>query len=171
MRQEIYELRGYYEDNAEEFDSLIEEYKLIYLSLSKQALMQLALIRVVEVTNGIIQYSYRLGEDDALSVEQTRECMKFSLGCIRNQEINGVKIDAQLGAIMKDVRELYIKGFKQGDDNAMKHFYAHSTAIFEAVGRKRLLDAHKFAKNNLTQLYTKKFIDSMIGYAFRYVDD
>lgn len=171
MRSEIYELKGYYENNAEEFDSLVEEYKLLYASLTEKGKMQLALIRAVEVTNGIIQYSYRLGDEYALPVEQTRECMKFSLGCIRNQEINGVKIDAQLSEIMKDVRELYNKGFKQNDESAMKHFYAHSTAIFEVLGKKRLLDAHKSVKNNLTHLYTKRFIDSMIGYSFRYVND
>jgi hypothetical protein len=40
---------------------------------------KIALLRVIECTNGIIQYKFRDEDEDALSVEETRDAMKFSM--------------------------------------------------------------------------------------------
>jgi hypothetical protein len=44
---------------------------------------KIALLRVIECSNGIIQYKFRDEDEDALSVEETRDAMKFSMGCMK----------------------------------------------------------------------------------------
>ena len=48
---------------------------------------KIALLRVIECTNGIIQYKFRDEDEDALSVEETRDAMKFSMKCMKTMEI------------------------------------------------------------------------------------
>ena len=40
---------------------------------------KIALLRVIECTNGCIQFKFRDEDEDALSVEETRNSMKFSI--------------------------------------------------------------------------------------------
>jgi hypothetical protein len=40
---------------------------------------KIALLRLVECTNGCIQHTYRSEEDDTLTVDEVRDAMKFSM--------------------------------------------------------------------------------------------
>ena len=59
-------------------------WKDIWTSQSEEVLDATALIRVVECTNGCVQHAFRDGDERALSVEQSRECMKLSMGTSKN---------------------------------------------------------------------------------------
>ena len=49
---------------------------------------KLALLRVIECTNGVIQHSYRAGDDDTLTVDEVRDAMKFSMGCMKRMAVS-----------------------------------------------------------------------------------
>ena len=58
-----------------------------FTALSDSEKDKIALLRVIECSNGIIQYKFRDEDEDALSVEETRDAMKFSMGCMKTMKI------------------------------------------------------------------------------------
>ena len=60
-------------------------WKDVWSSQSEEVLDATALIRVMECTNGCVQHAFRDGDERALSVEQSRECMKLSMGTIKSK--------------------------------------------------------------------------------------
>ena len=53
----------------------------IFEDLPDEELTKLAILRVMECCNGIIQFMYRNGDPEALSLEETRTAMKFLHVC------------------------------------------------------------------------------------------
>ena len=95
---------------------------------------KLALLRVIECTNGVIQHSYRNGDDDTLTVDEVREAMKFSMGCMKRQEIPvGDKIVTfapETKELMTEMRRLYISGQKQNNQEDFNEFLKGSKPIY-----------------------------------------
>jgi hypothetical protein len=120
-------------------------WKDIWSSQSQEVLDATALIRVVECTNGCIQHAFRDEDERALSVEQTRECMKLSMGTIKNKVLplpdgrTKVILPEECHEIMNTARDLYVRGFKQGDEEALEEFFALSKAHFQVMVRRNLL--------------------------------
>ena len=117
---------------------------------------KLAVLRIIETSNGVIQQLFRNKDDDALSVEETRQAMKFSMGSIKqmkivldNETINFAELTK---VIMEDVRELYIKGQKMGDDAAFAEFLRASYACLIACGVDRLMAAREKLFNHCYEL-------------------
>ena len=54
-------------------------------SQTEEVLEATALIRALECTNGCIQHAFRGESENALPLEETRECMKLSMGTIKNK--------------------------------------------------------------------------------------
>ena len=50
-------------------------------------LEKLAILRVLECSNGMIQLRFREGHPDALNVDDTRRAMRISMRCIKAMEI------------------------------------------------------------------------------------
>ena len=77
---------------------------------------KLAVLRLVEVTNGCIQQLFRNNDPDALSVEDTRKAMRFSMSSIKRMQIvldnETIDFAEPTKAIMADVRDYYIRGQK-----------------------------------------------------------
>ena len=48
---------------------------------------KIALLRVIECSNGVVQHMFRANDEDALSIEETRDAMKFSMGCMKTMSI------------------------------------------------------------------------------------
>ena len=123
-----------------------------FTSLSDEELDKLAVLRVIECTNGIIQFMYRDKDTDALSIEDTRRAMGFSMSSIKRMQIvledGTIDFDDGTKDIMGRVRELYLKGMKQGDDEAYEKFLDASHACLRACGLPRLIDAKKRLYNN-----------------------
>ena len=57
----------------------------IWKTQTTEVLDATALIRVIECTNGCVQHAFRDGDERALSVEQSRECMKLSMSTIKSK--------------------------------------------------------------------------------------
>jgi hypothetical protein len=116
-----------------------------FQSLPDIELDKLAVLRIVECTNGILQYMYRDKEPDALSIEETRQIMGFSMSSIKRMQIvlenETIEFADDTKEIMGNVRDLYVKGMKHGDDDAYAEFLEASLACMLACGIDRLTTA------------------------------
>ena len=70
-----------------QFQEWVTEYIDFWSKQTPEALDSVALIRAVECTNGCVQYAFRDEEDWALDLEQTRLCMKTSMGFIKSKRL------------------------------------------------------------------------------------
>ena len=117
----------------------------VFDSVPPDELDKLAVLRIMECTNGILQYMYRDGEPDALSLEETRKAMKFSMSSIKQMQIvlenETIEFADETKEIMNRVRDLYIRGMKQNDDVAYSEFLDASLACMKACGIDRLRTA------------------------------
>ena len=118
-------------------------------SLPSDELDKLAVLRLLETSNGICQFKYRDKEADALTIDETRKIMGFSMSSIKRYRImlenETIEFGPETKEIMAKVREIYIKGMKHGDDEAYADFLVASLACLIACGLPRL----EAAKNKL----------------------
>ena len=116
-----------------------------FTSLPDEELDALAVLRIIETTNGCIQFAFRDKEPDALSVEDTRKAMGFSMSSIKRMQIvledGTIDFADETKEIMGRVRDLYLKGMKHGDDEAYEKFLDASHACLLACGLPRLFEA------------------------------
>lgn len=144
----------------------------IWSSQSEEVLDATALIRVVECTNGCVQHAFRDGDERALSVEQSRECMKLSMGTIKNKVLplpdgrTKMILPEECHEIMNEARDLYVRGFKQGDEEALDEFFALSKAHFQVLGRELIDEKFRFFTEHFEDLFTSYWI--MMGRMYIY---
>ena len=146
-------------------------WKDLWSMQTEEVLDATALIRVVECTNGCVQYAFRDGDERALPLEQTRECMKLSMSTIKNKVLplpDGTEIvlPKECYEIMNTARELYISGFKKGDEEALEEFFALSKAHFEVIGREIIDEKFRFFAEHFEDLFTSYWI--MMGRIYIY---
>lgn len=147
-------------------------WKDIWSSQSQEVLDATALIRVVECTNGCVQHAFRDGDERALSVEQSRECMKLSMGTIKNKVLplpdgrTKVILPEECHEIMNTARDLYVLGFKQGDEEALEEFFALSKAHFQVLGRELIDEKFRFFAEHFEDVFTSYWI--MMGRMYIY---
>ena len=114
----------------------------VFDTCTADELDKLALLRIIECSNGIIQYMYRDQAPDALTLEETREAMGFSMSSIKRMKIvlenEIIEFSDDTKKIMADVRELYISGMKRNNDEDYAEFLRASLACLEACGLPRL---------------------------------
>ena len=122
-------------------------------NLSDEEKDKIAVLRVMECTNGIVQYAHRDGESYALPIEETREAMKFSMGCMKRMEIplkdKLIRFAPETEATLRKVRELYISGVKNGNEEDYREFMRASEASAKAVGLDKILQAASLIKNQM----------------------
>ena len=128
-------------------------------SQTEEVLDATALIRALECTNGCIQHAFRGESENALPLEETRECMKLSMGTIKNKVLplpdgSEVVLPKSCHHIMDEARDLYIRGFKQNDDDALEEFYALSKTHFQVIGKERIDEKFKFLDEHFVDLLT-----------------
>ena len=130
---------------------------------------KIALLRVIECSNGIIQYKFRDEDEDALSVEETRDAMKFSMGCMKTQTIplgdEVITFAPETALIMKEVRKLYISGFKEQNEENYKEFMKASVANLNAIGKERVIHARRVLFESLYEI-PQHCLDWGISYIF-----
>ena len=111
-------------------------------SLSSDELDKLAVLRIIETSNGIIQYMLRNGDPDALSIEDTRKAMGFSMSSIKRMQIvlenETIEFAPETKKIMADVRTLYVSGMKRANDEDYAEFLRSSLACLQVCGIERL---------------------------------
>ena len=124
-----------------------KDWNFIFQALPDEEQDKLALLRLIECSNGCIQHSFRNGDVDALSPEETRVAMKFSMSCMKTQTIplgdEIITFAPETAEIMREVRELYISGFKQQNDEDYEEFMRASVANLNAIGKERIIDARQ----------------------------
>lgn len=117
---------------------------------------KIALLRVIECSNGCIQYKFRDEDEDALSVEETRDAMKFSMGCMKTMKIplgeEVITFAPDTAELFTEMRRLYISGAKQNNQADYNEFLRGSKANLLAVGRERILEARQLAFNHIDEL-------------------
>ena len=55
---------------------------------------------------------------------------------------------------MDEARDLYVRGFKQNDDDALEEFYALSKTHFQVIGKERIDEKFKFLDEHFVDLLT-----------------
>ena len=133
-----------------------KDWNKIFEALPDEEQDKLALLRVIETSNGVIQSLFRNKDADALSPEETRAAMKFSMSAMKNQSIplgdEVVVFAPETAKIMSEVRELYISGFKQQNQEDYDEFMIASVANLGAIGKERILDARTILFNDLYEI-------------------
>ena len=147
----------------ETFENLTEEQK-----------EKLSVLRVMECTNGIIQYAFRDNAEHALSAEDTRRAMKFSMGCIKRMEIplgeTTITFDDETAAIFREVRELYMSGAKRGNDDDYQEFMKVSIIMMNCLGKERIIRAKEILSNNITEeQFPKDKLQWGVDYMLQYI--
>ena len=110
-------------------------------------LEKLAVLRVLECSNGMIQLRFREGHPDALNVDDTRRAMRFSMRCIKAMEIplgnEIIRFDSATQDLLQEIRTLYVDGIKRNDSASRSEFFRASRANLEAIGHERLERAQR----------------------------
>lgn len=134
----------------------MKDWKQIYSSLPDEELDKIAVLRVMECTNGIIQYAYRDGASYKLSIEDTRRAMKFSMGCMKRMRIplkdETITFAPETQELMHEARDLYVRGIKQGDGEARAEFMEVSKATAQACGLNRIVKGMKTLEENIDDI-------------------
>jgi len=124
-----------------------KDWDFIFQALPDEEQDKLALLRVIECSNGVIQSLFRNGDPDALSPEETRTAMKFSMSAMKTQSIplgdEVIVFEPETAEIMREVRELYISGFKNNNQIDYEEFMRASVANLNAIGKERIIDARQ----------------------------
>ena len=128
----------------------------VFGSLPDSEKNKVALLRVIECSNGVVQYMFRDQEPDALTIDETRQIMKFSMGCMKTMSIplkaNTITFEKETEEILREVRELYISGFKNGNKEDFDEFLKASKSNLNAVGPKRILEAKQIAFDEIDDI-------------------
>ena len=144
-----------------------------FKTLSDEEKNKFALLRVIECTNGIIQYKFRDEKEDALTVEETRDAMKFSMGCMKKMEIplgeEVITFSPETAELFTEMRRLYISGAKQNNQVDFNEFLKGSKANLLAVGKERILEARRLAFNHIDEL-PPHTLDWGLAYIFSFAE-
>ena len=129
----------------------MKNWKELFGNLSETEKDKVAILRVMECANGVMQHAYRDKQIFAYSTYETRKAMKFSMSCMKTMTIpfkeETITLLPETEKICREVRELYVNGFKGGNDEAFEEFMKASSASANAVGKERLY----WAKEKLAQ--------------------
>ena len=151
----------------------MKKWNKIFEALPDEEQDKLALLRVIETSNGVIQSLYRNGDPDALSLEETRTAMKFSMSAMKTQTIplgdEVIVFAPETAEIMSKVRELYISGFKQQNQEDYEEFMVASVANLGAIGKERILLARTILFNDLYEIPVH-CIDWGLSYIYSLMD-
>ena len=134
----------------------MKDWQKLYDDLPDSEKDKIAVLRVMECTNGVIQHAFRDGDKWALSVDETRKAMKFSMSCIKNMAIplkeETITFEPETEELMRQARELYISGVKQGNDEDFAEFMKISEASAKACGMPRLIKAKEVLEKNVEDI-------------------
>ena len=147
----------------------MKNWNKIFEALPDEEQDKLALLRLVECTNGVIQHMHRNGDPDALSLEETRAAMKFSMSAMKTQTIplgdEVITFAPETAEIMREVRKLYISGFKEQNEEDYEEFMRASVANLNAIGRDRMIRARQVLFDDLYEI-PQHCLDWGLSYIF-----
>jgi hypothetical protein len=139
--------------------------------LTDGELNKVAVLRVMECTNGIIQHSFRDKTEDAYPVEVTRATMKFSMSCMKKMQIplkdETITFKPKTEELLRRARELYVSGVKNNNDEDFDEFMEISKATAQVCGMQRLLDAKKILEENV-DVFPPGSLDFGVAYLMQF---
>ena len=71
---------------------------------------------------------------------------------------------------LNKVRDIYIRGFKQGDDDAMMEFYAQSMAQFYVIGGDKMNEKFDWIGEKLSDVFGELFLKIGRQYVMGYIN-
>ena len=149
----------------------MKNWKELYESLPEEELDKIAILRVMECTNGVIQHAFRDGAEYALPVDDTRRAMKFSMGCIKRMEIplkeETITFAPETEELMRQARDLYVSGVKMGSNEDFEEFMKVSAATAQACGVERITAAARILKENV-DAFPPETLSWGVGYLMQF---
>jgi hypothetical protein len=172
---QIKELKEYFEADFNSFQQQIEHHIHELQQIDSEDLDKLSILRVLEVTNGCTQWGFRRQDEQCLSVEQTRECMRIVIGFIKDKKINlsggeAIHFSPSIEQLIDEGRNLYQDAFKKNVDGAEREYYAYSTAQFLIYGHHRLNAAMTLVNQEFESLFTPYYIERGRNYIRPYLE-
>ncbi len=172
---QIKELKEYFEADFYGFQKRIEHHIHELQNIDSKELDKLAILRVIEVTNGCTQWGFRRQDEQCLSVEQTRKCMREVIGFIQAKKVDlpsgkTIRFTLSIEQLIEEGRKLYEDAFKRNVAGAEKEYYAYSTAQFLVYGRQRLNTAMQLVKEEFESLFTPQYIEKGRSYIVPYIE-
>ena len=138
----------------------MKDWKEIYSNLPDTEKDKIAVLRVMECTNGVIQHAYRDNEEWALPIEETRKAMKFSMSCMKNLAIplkdETITFEPETQELLREARNYYISGVKNGSDEDFAEFMRISEATAVVVGIERIMNGAKILEENVDDIPADK---------------
>jgi hypothetical protein len=132
----------------------MRDWQKTFETLTEEQKNKLAILRVMECSNGLIQYAYRDQANHALSIEDTRRAMKFSMGCIKKMEIplgeTTITFGDDLKEIFGEIRDLYQSGKTNQKD--FDEFMRISIIMYNVLGKERIQEAQKVLSQHITEI-------------------
>ena len=142
--------------------------------LTDGELNKVAILRVMECTNGIIQHSFRDKAEDAYPVEVTRATMKFSMSCMKKMQIplkdETISFKPKTEELLRRARELYVSGVKNNNEEDFEEFMEISKATAQVCGMQRLLNAKKILEENV-DVFPPGSLDFGVAYLMRFFSE
>lgn len=147
------------------------DWKEKFNELTDGELNKVAVLRVMECTNGIIQHSFRDKTEDAYPVEVTRATMKFSMSCMKKMQIplkdETITFKPKTEELLRRARELYVSGVKNNNDEDFEEFMEISKATAQVCGMQRLLDGKKILEENV-DVFPPGSLDFGVAYLMQF---
>ena len=161
--EQIRELAPWFSSEATSFRQEIAAELVLLQAIDPKDLDNLALLRVLEVTNGCAQWGFRRQDPGCLPADQARDCMRQVIGFIKDKRIvlptgETMGFSPAVEELIESGRELYHNAFKRNQPEAQRAYYAASTAQFLAYGPKRLQWAIELVEQNFEGLFTPIWI-------------
>ena len=147
------------------------DWKEKFNELTDGELNKVAVLRVMECTNGIIQHSFRDKTEDAYPLEVTRATMKFSMSCMKKMQIplkdETITFKPKTEELLRRARELYVSGVKNNNDEDFEEFMEISKATAQVCGMQRLLDGKKILEENV-DVFPPGSLDFGVAYLMQF---
>ena len=132
------------------------DWQQFFENLTEEEKYNVAALRIIECTNGCIQWAFRRKDPWALSVEETRKAMKFSMSCINSMEIpmgeSTISFSEPLVEVFSEIRELYVRGAKNADAESFDEFQRISGIMVNVLGEERIRSVHEDLKQSITEI-------------------
>jgi len=134
----------------------MKNWDTIFNNLSDSEKDKVAVLRVMECANGVMQHAYREKQIFAYSTYETRKAMKFSMSCMKRMQIplkeETIAFEPETEKLLREVRDLYISGFKNGNEEDFKEFMIVSCACIRALGQDRIVKAKDILAQNTSDI-------------------
>jgi len=134
----------------------MRDWSTIFNNLSDSEKDKVAVLRVMECANGVMQHAYRGKQIFAYSTYETRKAMKFSMSCMKKMQIplkeETIAFEPETEKLLREVRDIYISGFKHGNDDDLNEYMRSSGACIRALGKDRIVKAKDILAQNITDI-------------------